>query len=73
MAEEYCLDRQWEFKILTEGCILGLSINNSMETFGLSLIIMTLLVASMSIGLLRNKSIRGSCGGINCRCKNGST
>ena len=61
--EEYCLDRQWEFKILTEDH-LGLSINNIMETFGLSLIIMTLLVASMSIGLLRNKSIRGSCGGV---------
>jgi hypothetical protein len=26
----------------------------------------------MSLGLLMNKPLKGSCGGMNCRCKNGT-
>tara|TARA_B100000963_G_C22405605_1_gene570874 strand:+ start:337 stop:471 length:135 start_codon:yes stop_codon:yes gene_type:complete len=43
-----------------------------METFGLTMGLMTILVLGMSFGLLANKPLRGSCGGLNCRCKNGT-
>lgn len=43
-----------------------------METFILTLLIfMSFIASGMSLGLLF-KPIKGSCGGINCRCKDGT-
>ena len=43
-----------------------------METFLLTTFVFMAFIASgMSFGLLF-KPIKGSCGGINCRCKNGA-
>jgi len=30
---------------------------------------MTVFVLGMSLGLIKNKPLKGSCGGINCRCE----
>jgi hypothetical protein len=43
-----------------------------METFGITIVLMTLLILGMSLGLLMNKPLKGSCGGMNCRCNNGT-
>ena len=43
-----------------------------METFVLTLFIfMSFIASGMTLGLIF-KPIKGSCGGINCRCKNGT-
>jgi len=42
-----------------------------MEYF-LSFCILTIFTLGMSLGLLMNKPLKGSCGGLNCRCKNGA-
>ena len=43
-----------------------------METFLLtSFIFMSFIASGVSFGLL-HKPIKGSCGGINCRCKDGN-
>ena len=41
-----------------------------MIEFAITLIMILLFVSIMSIGLLMNKPLEGSCGGINCECKN---
>tara|TARA_B100001123_G_C15275981_1_gene1012183 strand:+ start:479 stop:613 length:135 start_codon:yes stop_codon:yes gene_type:complete len=41
-----------------------------MIEFAITLIMILLFVSIMSIGLLMNKPLKGSCGGINCECKN---
>tara|TARA_Y100001938_G_C7788401_1_gene281315 strand:- start:79 stop:213 length:135 start_codon:yes stop_codon:yes gene_type:complete len=43
-----------------------------MIEFIITLTITILFVAVMSVGLLMHKPLKGSCGGINCRCKNES-
>ena len=43
-----------------------------MVEFAITLTIIVLFTAVMSVGLLFNKPLKGSCGGLNCRCKNGT-
>ena len=42
-----------------------------MIEFTITLVTIVLFATVMSIGLLFNKPLRGSCGGLNCECKNG--
>jgi len=39
-----------------------------METFVLCLVILLVIVAAMSIGLLRGRRVSGSCGGVSGEC-----
>ena len=41
-----------------------------MIEFAITLTIILLFVSVMSIGLLMNRPLKGSCGGVNCECKN---
>tara|TARA_B100000941_G_C28142429_1_gene368435 strand:- start:46 stop:171 length:126 start_codon:yes stop_codon:yes gene_type:complete len=40
-----------------------------MIEFAITLTMILLFVSVMSIGLLMNKPLKGSCGGVNCECK----
>ncbi len=40
-----------------------------MIEFVITLVMIVLFVSVMSVGLLMHKPLKGSCGGINCRCK----
>ena len=40
-----------------------------MTTFLLTIGIMTTITALMSLGLIMKRPLKGSCGGIDCRCK----
>ncbi|MDA9625069.1 hypothetical protein N9S55_01655 [Candidatus Pelagibacter bacterium] len=39
-----------------------------METFLICLVILLLIVAAMSIGLLKGRRVKGSCGGVSGEC-----
>ena len=44
-----------------------------MELFLITLFVfMSFIASSLSLAAMLNRPIKGSCGGINCRCKNGA-
>jgi hypothetical protein len=44
-----------------------------METFIFTFGLLSIITFCMSLGyIIMNKPIKGSCGGINCRCNNGT-